>query len=59
LITGQGFDVGFVQLQLGHAHAATTSIYTLPSPDFQTRSLEAALNRTLQEATTRERRMEP
>lgn len=40
LITGEGFDVTFVQMQLGHEHASTTSIYSLPSPDYQRRALE-------------------
>ena len=35
----------FVQLQLGHEHASTTSIYSLPSPDYQ--RLERAHDRTL------------
>lgn len=50
LITGEGFDVTFVQLQLGHEHAATTSIYTLPSPDYQRLALERAHSRTLDAA---------
>lgn len=50
LITGDGFEVTFVQLQLGHEHAATTSIYTLPSPDYQRRALERAHDQTLKEA---------
>ena len=29
-------------MQLGHEHASTTSIYTLTSPDYQSRALEAA-----------------
>ncbi|MEX1078002.1 MAG: site-specific integrase [Homoserinimonas sp.] len=47
LITGEGFDVTFVQFQLGHEHAATTSIYSLPSPDYQRLALERAHDRTL------------
>lgn len=47
LITGEGFDVTFVQLQLGHEHASTTSIYSLPSPDYQRLALERAHDRTL------------
>lgn len=50
LITGEGFDVTFVQLQLGHEHAATTSIYTMPSPDYQRLALERAHERTIQAA---------
>lgn len=53
LITGEGFDVTFVQLQLGHEHAATTSIYTLPSPDYQRRALERAHGQTLKAALSR------
>ncbi|RWZ61310.1 site-specific integrase [Labedella populi] len=52
LITGEGFDVTFAQLQLGHEHAATTSIYTLPSPDYQRAALERAHSRTLDAART-------
>ena len=47
LIEGEGYDVTFVQMQLGHEHASTTSIYTLTSPDYQSRALEAAHNKTL------------
>ncbi len=47
LITGEGFDVSFVQMQLGHEHAATTSIYTIPSPDYQTRALQRVHEQTL------------
>ncbi|CAN5131473.1 hypothetical protein BH09ACT6_BH09ACT6_19240 [soil metagenome] len=50
LITGQGFDVSFVQLQLGHEHAATTSIYTLPAPDYQRLALKNAHDATLEAA---------
>jgi integrase len=50
LVTGEGYDVTFVQLQLGHEHAATTSIYTLPSPDYQRLALERAHNRTINAA---------
>lgn len=61
LITAEGFDVTFVQLQLGHEHAATTSIYSLPSPDYQRRALERAHDRTLNEALSprAERRRTP
>lgn len=50
LITGDNFDVTFVQLQLGHEHAATTSIYSLPSPDYQRLALERAHERTISAA---------
>lgn len=42
-----GYDVSFVQLQLGHEHASTTSIYTLASPDYRARELERVLNATV------------
>lgn len=42
-----GFDPRFVQEQVGHEHASTTSIYTCVSSDFRTRSLRQALNRAL------------
>ncbi|MEB3068285.1 hypothetical protein [[Mycobacterium] vasticus] len=42
-----GYDVSFVQLQLGHEHAATTSIYTLAAPDYRARELERVLSTTL------------
>lgn len=53
LVTGEGFDVTFVQLQLGHEHAATTSIYTLPAPDYQRLALEQAHQRTIKAALGR------
>ena len=42
-----GFDARFVQEQVGHEHASTTSIYTCVSSDFRTRSLRAALDRAI------------
>jgi site-specific recombinase XerD len=42
-----GFDPRFVQEQVGHEHASTTSIYTCVSSDFRTRSLRAALDRAI------------
>jgi len=53
LITGEGYDVTFVQMQLGHEHASTTSIYSLPSPDYQRLSLKRAHDRTLEAAQKR------
>ncbi|APE14982.1 tyrosine-type recombinase/integrase [Mycolicibacterium rhodesiae] len=47
LQTAYGYDVSFVQLQLGHEHAATTSIYTLAAPDYRARELERVLSATL------------
>ncbi|MBX4171784.1 tyrosine-type recombinase/integrase [Rhodococcus sp. DMU2021] len=42
-----GYDVSFVQLQLGHEHASTTSLYTLAAPDYRARELERVLTATL------------
>jgi site-specific recombinase XerD len=42
-----GFDALFVQQQVGHEHASTTSIYTCVSSDYRTSALRAALDRTL------------
>jgi site-specific recombinase XerD len=42
-----GFDPRFVQEQVGHEHASTTSIYTCVSSDFRTRSLRQALDRAI------------
>jgi site-specific recombinase XerD len=48
-----GYDVSFVQLQLGHEHAATTSIYTLAAPDYRARELERVLTATLARSNAR------
>lgn len=45
-----GWDALFVQHQVGHEHASTTSIYTCVSSDFRTRTLRAALEATIQAA---------
>ena len=45
-----GWDPRFVQEQVGHDHASTTSIYTCVSSDFRTRTLRRALDRMLAEA---------
>jgi len=45
-----GFDALFVQQQLGHQHASTTSIYTSVSSDYKTRILRHALDRVAAEA---------
>lgn len=45
-----GFDPLFVQHQVGHEHASTTSLYTCVSSDFRTRSLRTALDRSISEA---------
>lgn len=42
-----GFDALFVQQQVGHEHASTTSLYTAVSSDYKTRVLRAALDRTM------------
>lgn len=39
-----GWDPRFIQDQLGHEHASTTSIYTLVSSDFRTRTLRRVLD---------------
>lgn len=45
-----GWDAKFVQDQLGHEHASTTSLYTCVSSDFRTRTLRRALDATISEA---------
>jgi len=45
-----GWDALFVQNQVGHTHASTTSIYTCASSDFRTRTLRTALAATVQAA---------
>ncbi len=42
-----GYDVSFVQYQLGHEHASTTSIYTIAAPDYRARELHRVLSNTL------------
>jgi len=42
-----GFDALFVQQQLGHEHASTTSLYTCVSSDYRTAILRQALDKTL------------
>ncbi len=49
LIEG-GFDSLFVQQQVGHQHASTTSLYTSVSSDYKTRILRDALDRVVNEA---------
>ncbi len=39
-----GWDVRFVQEQVGHEHASTTSLYTCVSSDYRTRTLRRALD---------------
>ena len=50
LLTSYRYDIKFIQMQLGHEHAATTSIYTLPAADFQIAEL-ARVHREMLEAT--------
>lgn len=45
-----GFDALFVQQQVGHEHASTTSLYTCVSSDYRTSALRQALDRTLTKA---------
>jgi site-specific recombinase XerD len=45
-----GFDALFVQQQVGHEHASTTSIYTSVSSDYRTRVLRDALDRVVDTA---------
>lgn len=51
-----GWDARFVQEQVGHEHASTTSIYTCVSSDFRTRTLRRALDTTLTAALQLERK---
>lgn len=53
LLTVYGYDLKFVSLQLGHEHAATTSTYTLPAPDFQVMELARVHGETLKAAGAR------
>lgn len=50
LIENDGMDALFVQHQVGHDHASTTSIYTCVSSDFRTRTLRRALDQTMDAA---------
>jgi site-specific recombinase XerD len=45
-----GYDQLFVQQQVGHEHASTTSIYTSVASDYKTRVLRAALDKLLIDA---------
>jgi site-specific recombinase XerD len=45
-----GWDARFVQEQVGHEHASTTSIYTCVSSDYRTRTLRRALDATIAQA---------
>lgn len=50
-----GWDPLFVQQQVGHEHASTTAIYTCVSSDYRTRTLRAALDRSLRRDNTGDR----
>jgi integrase/recombinase XerC len=50
-----GYDARFVQEQVGHEHASTTSIYTCVSSDFRTRTLRRTLDATMEAALRPER----
>jgi site-specific recombinase XerD len=43
MLVESGYDTRFVQEQVGHEHASTTSIYTFVSPDYRTRVVASAL----------------
>ena len=51
LVEFYAFQQTFIQKQLGHEHASTTSIYTLVSDDYQVRELNRVLENTLANAT--------
>jgi integrase/recombinase XerD len=45
-----GWDAKFVQDQMGHDHASTTSLYTCVSSDYRVRTLRRALDTTIEQA---------
>jgi site-specific recombinase XerD len=45
-----GWDPRFVQEQVGHQHASTTSLYTSVSSDYRTRTLRNMLDDTVTKA---------
>ena len=45
-----GWDTRFVQEQVGHEHASTTSLYTCVSSDYRTRTLRRTLDSLIAEA---------
>lgn len=51
-----GYDPRFVQEQVGHEHASTTSIYTFVASDFRRRMLRRSLDATIAEAQKAHRR---
>ena len=50
-----GWDARFVQEQVGHEHASTTSLYTCVSSDYRTRTLRRALDDMVGQALTHAR----
>jgi site-specific recombinase XerD len=48
----EGYDAFFIQQQVGHEHASTTSIYTGLSPDYRARVVDDAIARMTAEALT-------
>ncbi|GAA1857898.1 tyrosine-type recombinase/integrase [Actinomadura bangladeshensis] len=50
-----GWDPRFVQEQVGHEHASTTSLYTCVSSDFRTRTLRQAMESTVNAALSTRR----
>jgi site-specific recombinase XerD len=49
-----GYDAFFIQQQVGHEHASTTSIYTGLSPDYRARVVDDAIARMATQLTTKE-----
>jgi site-specific recombinase XerD len=45
-----GWDAKFVQDQMGHDHASTTSLYTCVSSDYRVRTLRRVLDTTIEQA---------
>lgn len=43
LLVESGYDTRFIQEQVGHKYASTTSLYTFVSPDYRSRVVAAAL----------------
>lgn len=49
-----GWDAKFVQDQMGHDHASTTSLYTCVSSDYRVSTLRAVLDTTITTALSLE-----
>jgi integrase/recombinase XerD len=45
-----GWDAKFVQDQMGHDHASTTSLYTCVSSDYRVSALRRVLDTTIKDA---------